>query len=122
MFLIKTRVEPSPIHGCGVFACEAVPIGSLVWRFYPPFDRVISDEQLEGLPDAIRAHLDAYAYHSRELGGKLVLSGDHAKFLNHSADPNTEERPLTSLARKTIEAGDEITCDYGAFCIGWSGF
>ncbi len=34
----------------------------------------------------------------------------------------TEERPFLSLASKPIAVGDEITCDYGAFCAGWSGF
>jgi hypothetical protein len=27
-----------------------------------------------------------------------------------------------SVATRLIEAGDEITCDYGAFCLGWTGF
>ena len=122
MFLIKTRVGSSPIHGVGVFAAEAVEVGQPVWRFHADFDRVISNTELATLPDAFRAFLHAYAYNAVDLDGALVLSCDHAKFLNHSDDPNTEEQPFVSVARKPIEIGDEITCDYGAFCVDWAGF
>jgi uncharacterized protein len=122
MFIIKTRVGPSTIHGTGVFACEDVAIGAAIWRFHPPFDQVLSDDEVAALPDICRDFLAIYAYRSKDLDGKLVLCGDHASFLNHSNDPNTEERPFVSIARKPIAAGDEITCDYGAFCTDWHGF
>ena len=122
MFVIKTRVGPSPIHGIGVFACEDVAAGGPVWRFHPPFDQILSEQEIADLPDAPREYLQKYAYPSSDLGGQLVLSGDHARFLNHSDDPNTEARPFLSIARKWIASGDEITCDYGAFCVGWTGF
>ena len=122
MFVITTRIGPSPIHGTGVFACEPVEAGGEVWRFHPPFDQVLTVQEIAALPAAARAFLTTYAYPSSELGGKLVLSGDHARFLNHSLDPNTEEKSFLSIARRPIRAGDEITCDYGAFCAGWTGF
>jgi uncharacterized protein len=122
MLMIRTRVGPSSIHGNGVFACEMVQPGTTVWQYEPAFDRVISEEELLKLPDAFREHIDMYAYRSADIGGRMLLSCDHAKFLNHSADPNTEELPLTSVARRLINVGDEITCDYGAFCIDWKGF
>ena len=116
MFLIRTRVGPSSIHGTGVFACEAVSIGVTIWRFQPPFDQILSDEDVAGLPDVGRAFLKVYAYRSSDLDGRLVLSGDHARFLNHSEDPNTEERSFLSIARRPIVVDDEITCNYRAFC------
>ena len=122
MFVIKTRVGPSTIHGTGVFAGQDVPAGGEVWRFNPPFDLIISDSDVEGLSDSAKEYVEMYSYRCLDLGGKRVLSGDHARFLNHSDDPNTEERPFVSIARKPIFAGDEITCDYGAFCAGWTGF
>ena len=121
MFVIKTRVGPSQIHGTGVFACENVAIGEPVWRFRPPFDQILSEQDIADLPKAAREYLQIYAYTSSDLGGQLVLSGDHARFLNHSDDPNTEARPFLSIARRWIASGDEITCDYGAFCVGWTG-
>jgi hypothetical protein len=51
----------------------------------------------------------------------LAPPGDDAKFLNHSDDPNTHERRLSSIAARPIFAGDEITCDYGALCVDWPG-
>src|ERR1051325_6577028 len=93
MFVIKTRVGPSAIHGTGVFACEDVAVGAVIWRFHPPFDRVLSDDDVAGLPSVCRDFLAIYAYRSKDLNGQLVLCGDHASFLNHSDDPNTEELP-----------------------------
>ena len=122
MLLIRTRVDRSSIHGVGVFACESVASGMVVWRYHPQFDRTVSAEERAAAPPAFRAYLDAYAYPSADIGGAMLLSCDHAKFLNHSDDPNTEERPFISLARRPIAPGEEITCDYGAFCLGWSGF
>jgi uncharacterized protein len=122
MFIISTRVGPSSIHGNGVFACEHVPAGAAIWRFHPPFDQVLSDDDVATLPEIGRDFVAIYAYRSKDLTGTLVLCGDHARFLNHSDDPNTEEQPFVSIARRPIAAGDEITCDYGAFCTDWSGF
>src|ERR1700761_6333927 len=121
MFVIRTRVGPSPIHGIGVFACEDVSAGEVVWRFHPPFDQVLSQSDVAALPVVARDYVEKYAYPCLDLSGELVLSGDHARFLNHSDDPNTEERPFFSIARRAIFIGDEITCDYGAFCTGWTG-
>ncbi len=122
MFVIKTRVGSSHIHGIGVFCGEDVVSGQVVWRFDPDYDRLIPDAAVPGLPHAYRAFLDTYAYRSVDVEGGLVLSGDHARFLNHSDDPNTEERPFVSVARRAIREGEEITCDYGAFCVDWTGF
>jgi SET domain-containing protein len=122
MLLIRTRVGPSLIHGNGVFTCETVSPGATVWQYEPTFDRVISDEELMGLPPAFREHIDMYAYHSTDIGGRLVLSCDNARFLNHSAEPNTRELPFRSVATRLIKVGEEITCDYGAFCVNWTGF
>lgn len=122
MFLIRTRIGPSTIHGNGVFACETVEEGTVIWRFEPLFDHEISEPDLANMPAAFREYIDMYAYRASDLGGRLILSGDHAKFLNHSDNPNTSEIPLASLARRKINADDEITCDYGAFCAGWNGF
>lgn len=121
MFVIETFVGPSTIHGNGVFSREEIMAGAVIWRFHPPFDQILLDSDIANLPQIAKHHIEMYAYRCVDLGGKLVLSGDHARFLNHSDDPNTEERPFFSVARKKIAAGDEITCDYGAFCSDWTG-
>ena len=122
MFVIGTRIGPSQIHGTGVFATEAIAAGSIVWRYHPPFDQILPEQAIATLPNSAKAYLQMYAYRCADLDGKLVLSGDHARFLNHSDDPNTEEKPFVSIARRAIASGEEITCDYGAFCSDWTGF
>jgi SET domain-containing protein len=122
MLSIRTRVAPSPIHGVGVYACETVQPGTTVWRFDPGFDRVIDESELTNAPAAFREYVDMYAYASSDLGGRLLLPCDHAKFLNHSDTPNTEALSFVSIARRLIEIDDEVTCDYGKFCVGWTGF
>ena len=116
MLTIKTTVRPSVIHGNGVFAEQRVLPGETVWQFAPIFDRVIADEDLVDAPQAFREFLDMYAYRSMDMNGDLILSCDNARYLNHSPKPNTRELPFHSIACKVINIGDEITCDYGAFC------
>ena len=42
--------------------------------------------------------------------------------MNHSPDPNVVGRDLSSFAAREVAAGEELTCDYRAVCLGWSGF
>ncbi len=123
MLLIRTYLAPSSIHGNGVFAAEDAPKGTPLWRFEPGVDLIIPFDRIAELPEAFRAYLDMYAYESTDFpGAGMVLSCDHAKFHNHSDDPNTDNRGPLSHARRDIKAGDEITCDYREFCVGWTGF
>jgi SET domain-containing protein len=57
-----------------------------------------------------------YAYLDHRLGC-YILSVDHARFINHSEDPNvspdfSRERHGVGVATQDIQAGDEITIDY----------
>ncbi len=119
MMLIRTRVGPSAIHGQGLFAIEAMPRGTPVWRFEPGFDRVFTAAQLVAFPPAVREHLRWFGFYSREDGG-VTLSGDHSCFMNHSPTPNTGAPleavpPITTVALRDIAMGEELTCDYFAF-------
>ncbi len=101
MMLIETRVQASAVHGLGLFAVEFVPRGTPVWKFHPGFDHDFSPEQFAALP----------------LLGHVILSGDHACFINHSPAPNTgapaeAAPPIVTIALGDIAAGEEITCNY----------
>lgn len=122
MLLVPTYVAPSPIQGLGLFAAEPIAEAAPLWRFEPGLDLLIPLEQVETLPDAFRAYLDRYAYGSPDFPDRLVLSCDHAKFLNHSEDPNTGGRGLLTHTRRAIARGEEITCDYRECCADWPGF
>jgi SET domain-containing protein len=119
MMLLQIRVGPSAIHGLGLFAVEAAPRGTPVWRFEPGFDRVFTVARMVAFPEGARAHLRWFAFFSRD-DGSATLSGDHSCFMNHSPTPNTgappdATSPVTTVALRDIAAGEELTCDYFAF-------
>jgi SET domain-containing protein len=119
MMLIKTRVAPSQIHGTGLFAVDFVPSGTPIWRFQAGFDHVFSPEEFLALPEIARNHTRWFCFVSKE-DGHVLLSGDHACFINHSPTPNTgapldAKPPVTTVALRDIAAGEEITCDYFSY-------
>src|ERR1700733_2207641 len=115
MILIETRVQPSGIHGMGLFAVHFVPRGTPVWKFQPGFDHDFSPEQFAALPALARAHTRHFCFVSKT-DGHIILSGDHACFINHSLAPNTgapaaATGPVVTIAFRDIAAGEEITCN-----------
>jgi hypothetical protein len=116
MMLIKARVGPSGIHGMGLFALEPVPRDTPIWRFLPGFDHDFSPEQFAALPPLAREHTRRFCFVSQGTG-HVMLSGDHACFINHSLQPNTGAPPdaavpVTTVALRDIAGGEEITCNY----------
>jgi hypothetical protein len=121
MFIVSTYVAPSGIHGMGCFAGEDLKIGQPIWRFARGLDLVIPFEVIAESPKAFREYLDMYAYISPQVEGGMVLSCDHAKFLNHSEEANTIIDGETTFARSDIAKGTELTCDYRICCADFSG-
>ena len=116
MMLIETRVQPSAIHGMGLFAARAIPRGTPVWKFQPGFDHDFSPEQFAALPPLARQHTRHFCFVSKT-DGHVILSGDHACFINHSMNPNTGASasatpPVVTVALRDIAEGEEITCNY----------
>src|SRR5690349_1099105 len=119
MLLVRTRVAPSPIHGLGLFAAEAIPRGTPIWRFQPGFDRAYSREEFAQLPALAREHLRWFTYFDKAQDA-LIKSGDLCCFMNHADEPNTGTgasltEPVVTIALRDIAAGEELTCDYRAF-------
>jgi SET domain-containing protein len=121
MFIVGTYVAPSEIHGMGCFAAEDLSAGEPIWQFAPGLDLVVPFKQIAAAPKAFRDYMEMYAYVSPQVEGGMVLSCDHAKFLNHSDNPNTDIRGETTFARSDIKKGEEITCDYRICCADFSG-
>jgi hypothetical protein len=121
-------VRPSGIHGLGLFAVRFVPRGTPVWRFEPGFDHDFCPAQFAALPPPAQKHTRWFCFVSRH-DGHVILSGDHACFINHSPSPNTgvppdaEEQPkpelqpaaVVTVALRDLAAGEEITCNYFAY-------
>lgn len=119
MMLIRTRVAPSAIHGMGLFTVEPVAKGTAIWRFAPGFDHDFSPAQFAALPLLAREHTRHFCFVS-QVDGHVILSGDHACFINHSPANNTgappdAPAPVTTVALRDLAAGEEITCDYWSY-------
>jgi SET domain-containing protein len=115
MLLVDTYLAPSPLEGLGVFASQTIPAGTLVWVLDPAVDLILTEAQLAERPQIYRQFMQRYAYFDRSLNGYL-LDGDHARFLNHAAEPNIDFRADgNGEARREIQPGEEILCDYSQF-------
>jgi SET domain-containing protein len=120
MLLVKTKLDVSHIHGIGLFAEELIPRNTVVWKFHPLIDLVITENQIDELAEDARTQIKKYSYRDIH-SGLYVLCGDDARFFNHSNDPNcldtyhSPEKEGITFACRDIAAGEELTCDYGLF-------
>ena len=116
MMLIKSYVAPSGIHGNGLFAAEDIKAGTKIWEFMEGLEVVIPADSLDRFPETVREYLDCYTYPHQSQKGKLILDGDHGRFMNHSEMPNTDfKTPTSGYATQDIPAGAELTCNYRDF-------
>lgn len=103
----SVTVQPSPIHGRGVFAAIDLQWGDRILEVDD--SRLVTAEQPlpEGEPEY---HCDWYA------DGRQVLLGPPACYVNHCCDPNSIVQFFDGVrwdvARRDIRAGEEITHDY----------
>lgn len=113
MMLVRCHIAKSDIEGLGVCTSERIPAGSVVWRFDPKFDILVSKADLAEAPPATRALFDRYAYTVATYPDHMALDGDDGRFMNHSESPNLDfSIPGIATAVRDIEAGEELTCDY----------
>ena len=117
MIDIKYSIRDSKIHGKGVFAEEFIPKGEVIWYWT---GREMTDEEFSKLDKKEQEKLKHYSYRSKNTG-KWYLSEDDIEFLNHSNDANSTEQideksgAGTLVAKRDIQAGEEITQDYREF-------
>lgn len=118
MMMVETELRLSPIHGIGVFLCEPVRAGDLVWRFDSRIDRVFPEAEVEAMPERLRSYLTIYStYH--EQSRLWVLCGDNGRHFNHCDRPNTISMGVAfgdDVAAEGLSAGTELTTDYRTIC------
>ena len=114
MFRVPTLLAPSPIHGIGVYTTLPIPAGTVIWDFTPGVDWQLTAQELEQLPERYRDRFRAWC-DLEESSGLYVLCGDNARFMNHSPEPNCDDRGERTVAARDIEADEELTCDYRTF-------
>jgi uncharacterized protein len=97
--------------GIGVFAKKDIPRGTII-VVRDEFDICISLSHFKKLPQPLRDFVETYMFHDKE--GSLVLSWDHAKYMNHSCLSNTMMTGYNlEIVVRDIPAGGEITTEYG---------
>ena len=100
----------NPEIGCGVFAREAIPRGTILWVLCD-LDMIFTSAEVAAFPPSYQPIFERYAYTDNE--GRFILCWDHGRFVNHSCDPSM--LPVTNyfeIAVRDIAAGEEITCEY----------
>jgi hypothetical protein len=126
MLLVKTYLAPSPIHGIGLYAAEPIAEGTVIWRYDERIDRRLAPQERDALPEPARSFVATYSYPEVPGSDMHVLDGDHARFMNHSDEPNTycapprSYREADTVAIRDIAAGEELLCDYRQFHPGHS--
>ena len=109
-----TYVAGSPIHGKGLFASESISEGAYV-GFYEG-----TETQTNGMY-VLWVQQDASSNVSNgvsgiESDGEIWLGFDGTgdlRFLNHGQPANCEMDGQDCYASRDIQAGDELTIDYG---------
>jgi len=112
----EVEVKQSRIEGLGVFALEPIVRGERI--------RQINIVREVTAASPLREDLGERADHCDYPDGKVVLFGFPDRHLNHSCDPNAylwyESTKCYLNARRSIAAGEEITCDYNINITGGS--
>ena len=97
--------------GYGVVATKFIPKGTITWAL-DKLDRIFTPRQIRGMHKLYKNILDTYTY--RNAKGNYVLCWDNARFVNHSSNSNCITTAYEfELAVRDIQAGEELTDDYG---------
>jgi len=114
MLCVSTYVALSRISGVGLFSAKRIRKGTRIWEFTEGVDWRLTGVELEAFPEPFRSQMRHYVYLDDQ--GYYILCGDNAKFMNHESEPNCSDAdPLFTVARRSIEPGEELTCDYREF-------
>jgi SET domain-containing protein len=98
------EVRPSAKHGTGLFARRGFRAGEVLYEVAR--GKVVGLAGIPGLTALERNHLDRIGEDAYE-----VIEPPGCD-INHSCDPNSEERERRGIALRGIAAGEEITLDY----------
>jgi SET domain-containing protein len=111
MLIVRHCVEPSRIHGLGLFLKEPVAAGEVIWRYDSMFDVEMPAAFVASLSpeDANIVYHHAEYFPDREV---FRLGNDADIFMNHSDKPTLVDCGDEMIALRDLRVGDELTCDY----------
>ena len=99
--------------GCGVFATEFIPKGTIVY-VKDALELEVSAAQYAQLSPGLQEAVEKYSYIDER--GFRILSWDHAKYVNHCCNCNTMSTGYGfEIAIRDILPNEEITDEYGMF-------
>lgn len=111
MFVIKTELKPSTVHGIGVFTLEPIKKGQRVVDLM--HEHCFTEDDLLWMPSYMKAYIKTYSY--RE-GNQYRLPFDNSRFLNDNrgtTDANIGvHKGMGEIALRDIEVGEELISDY----------
>lgn len=101
----------SEAMGYGVVATRLIPKGTVTW-VQDELDQIFSPHQVKKMGEDCRRMLDKYSFRNNK--GNYVLCWDQAKYVNHSFTSNCLSTAYDfEVAVRDIQAGEELTDDYG---------
>ncbi|MGD8608421.1 MAG: SET domain-containing protein [Myxococcales bacterium] len=101
------------VVGFGVFASAPLPKGTITYVWDPLEIEVLPDDPRLQDPN-LAAIIERYSYIDPQ--GVRIVSWDHAKYVNHCCQANTMSTAYGfEIAVRDIEAGEQITDEYGMF-------
>jgi len=119
MYLVKIYKDSSKIDGMGIFAGEFVPKGTIIYYHSSEDNHLLKTEFLS-LSDEEKERI--YKFGVEDEGGNWVVTDGDA---NHSCDANIlslfVDGIYCDIAARDIQAGEEVTIDYGLFIARFNG-
>jgi hypothetical protein len=99
------------IVGYGVVATEFIPKGTITWVF-DKLDREFSPAEFQKFDSVYKEILLNYTFRNKQ--GNYVLCWDNGRYVNHSFNSNCLSTAYNfEIAIKDIQAGEQLTDDYG---------
>ena len=112
----RIQVRRSGVHGKGVFAVADIPKGEVIIEYVG--EVITWKEALRRNPhDPSDPNHTFYFHIDEDHVIDALYGGNSSRWINHSCSPNCEPDEIDGRifirARKNIQAGDELSYDYG---------
>jgi uncharacterized protein len=118
------QLQPSPIHGIGVFAMRDIPKGTNPFKTLTKYATIgsvrVTDEELAALPPKFASLIRALFVPTK--AGKMYIPTCGLNviyldtYINHSPKPNLLTKDgVRFIANRRIQEGEELTVDYRTY-------
>lgn len=98
------KIRKSEKHGSGLFTLRSFKKDESLYSLRK--GRIVNHDEIQNLSEFEKIHLDQIGKDEYEI---IESPGC---YINHSCEPNVEEKDRTGYALRDIKKGEEITIDY----------